>query len=155
MVRRRVVVSLVLSSIAVVVACRGQPSADLDLDRERQPSWQELSDALDLETGLGVFATAFSCGLTAEELRRLREISASESRVDLVLLANPGDSTAVAAFGRDIGFSSYRTMTHSRLRALVGTDHTLPLFVLFKRGKPMAIVSGSMSRRLDALEVFF
>ena len=142
---------LIFSSILVVVACGGPRSARGDLGT----GWQSLSDTLGLETGLAVFANAFSCGLTAAELRRLHEIGASRSQVVLVLLANPADSTSVTAFGRDMGFSSHRTMTHSRFRSMVGADHVPPLFVVFKRGRPAVIVNSMTSRALDALDVFF
>ena len=78
-----------------------------------------------------------------------------DRNVVLVLLANPVDSTSVAAFARDMGFSSHRAMTHSRFRSMVGADHVLPLFVVFKRGRPAVIVNGMTSRGLDALDVIF
>ena len=77
---------LIFSSILVVVACDGPRSASWDLGT----GWQRLSDTLDLETGVAVFANAFSCGLTAAELRRLHEIGASRSQCGTCALGQPG-----------------------------------------------------------------
>lgn len=147
---------LVSSSIAVVIGCGTQPSTPPVTDREPRDDWQNLAAALDVETGLAVFTNPFSCGLTSEELSRLRELGASkESRLAFVLLTNLEDSVSVAAAAHDMGFPSHRSMSHSRFRAIAGADYRLPLFALFKRGRPAVIVSDVMPRRLEALEAFF
>lgn len=143
-------------AIAATIGCgREQPATLSFTDRVVPNGWQGVSAELELETGLVVFTRPFSCGLTAEELGRLREISASKSRLAFVLLTSDDDSASVAAAAHDLGFTSYRTMTETRFSALAGVDHGLPLFVLFKRGRPAVIMSDVMSRRLEALEAFF
>ena len=74
-----------------MVGWGSQRSADSDGGRESPDGWQSLSAELNLETGLAVFANPFSCGLTAQELTRLREIGASKSRLAFVLLVTEHD----------------------------------------------------------------
>lgn len=78
---RALLVSVSGMAIASVVACGSQQSAD----PESPGGWQSLSAELDLETGLAVFANPFSCGMTAQELTRLRDIGTSKSRLAYVL----------------------------------------------------------------------
>lgn len=156
MSNRALLVSASCIAVIAAVGCGSQQFADPNGDSELLGGWQRLSAELDMETGLAVFTNPFSCGLTAQELNRLRDIGTSKSRLAYVLLITGNDDTAsVASAAHDLGLPSYRTMSLSDFRALVGDEHGLPLFVVLKRGRPAVIVSDGMARRLDALEAFF
>lgn len=142
---------LLSSWVVVTLLGCGEPAS------ARPVSGEELSDALGLETGVAVFANAFSCGISGYEFRRLEEWRSKGVPVKVVLLAEPGDSAAATLAARDMGLRQHRIMTPSRFVSLRGQGgpSTLPLFVLFKRGQPVLVMGDVVGRRLEALEALF
>ena len=125
---------------------------DHDLTTENAPT---LGDVLLIETGLVVFANAFSCGLTSHELRQLSVMQSNQLPVEVVLLADPTDTTPVDAAARDLGLKTHRVMSRAQFDAVIGQGfRSLPLFVVVKNTRPVVVMSDVRPRRLQALGAF-